>query len=97
VENFYRSVLEETDTLAEATSTEGLSDEVALLRVLLRRQLAERPENVELTLKGLHLLVRMVVAQFRLAGVDSEQMEARTQELIQQMTAIFLSEEAGAA
>lgn len=91
-ENFYRSVLAEAEagSLLAAGQIDGLADEVAALRLLLRRQLTEEPENIERIFKGLHLLVRMVSAQFALSSVDESRLEERLAELAAQFrSAIF--------
>ena len=94
-ESFYRSVLHEAevDAFAEAGGG-GLEDEVALLRVLVRRHIEEHPEHLDLTIKGLSLLVRMVAVQFRLSGADEEQLRGRLSDILNQFTAAVYSEEA---
>jgi len=79
-------VLAEVDprVLAMAERADGLADETALVRLLLRRQLAERPEATELVIKGMHLLVRMVSAEHRLAGDEMEQFKAEARKVIAQ-------------
>jgi hypothetical protein len=77
--NFYRSALDtalQTD-LDAAAAAEGLDDEVALLRLLVRRELAERPENLRLVLQGMTLLVRAVAARYRLSPSDQDALEQR--------------------
>jgi len=61
----YLSVLDEVDPrlLTAAETAAGLTDELTLVRLLLHRQVQADPNNLELMLKGIHLLVRMVVAQ----------------------------------
>ena len=95
-QGFYRSVLLEAEAaaLAEAETAEGLVDEVALLRVLVRRHLAERPQNLELTIKALHLLVRMVAEQFRLSGADRAGLTECVDAVAAQLTTAVLGEEA---
>jgi len=60
----------------------------------LERALREHPGELELTIKGLHLLVRMVAAQFRLSGADEEQLRGRLSEILNQFTAAVYGEEA---
>ena len=81
--NLYKSVIEESDAavLTAAESMEGLTDEVAVLRVLLLRQLAANPDSLDLTIKGMHLLVRMVATQAQLSGEDAAQLTQRMEEL----------------
>ena len=67
--NFYRQALSEAEQeeLGEAQEIEGLDDEIALLRVRLKRALEERPDDVQLLVKGLDILVRAVGARYRLS------------------------------
>ncbi|MFN8556706.1 MAG: hypothetical protein U0531_04940 [Dehalococcoidia bacterium] len=50
---------------------------MALLRLLVRRELRERPENLRLVLQGMTLLVRAVAARYRLTPADQEALEQR--------------------
>ncbi len=94
--NLYDGVFRESDpgVLAAAAQAKGLDDEVALVRVLLRRHLAEHPENLELTIKGMHLLERKVTAQEQLSGVDAAALEEQSRMIADQMTAALLGKEA---
>ena len=67
--NFYRRALSEAEQLelGEAKEVEGLDDEIALLRVRLKRALEERPKDLKLLLRGLDLLVKAVAARYRLS------------------------------
>lgn len=67
--NFYRHALSEAEQLdlARAQEVEGLDDEIALLRVRLKRALEERPEDLQLLVRGIDLLVRAVAARYRLS------------------------------
>ncbi len=67
--NFYRKALSEAEqaALGEAQGVEGLDDEIAVLRVRLRRALEERPEDIQLLVRGLDLLVKAVAARYRLS------------------------------
>ncbi|MEK7282123.1 MAG: hypothetical protein AAB037_07235, partial [Chloroflexota bacterium] len=46
---------------------EGLDEEIALLRVKLSQLLIEHPEDTDLLLKGVGMLVRAVAARHRLS------------------------------
>lgn len=69
IANFYGAVVDRAERaeLDEAAGIEGLDDEVALLRVRLRRALRDRPEDYGLMIKGIALLVRAVSARYRLS------------------------------
>lgn len=93
--NMYWRVLEESEpgVFARAERSEGLADELAVVRVLLLRQLAEHPENLDLTFKGIHLLVRMVTAQFKLSDADASQFNEGVHQAIQQLAESIIGEE----
>jgi len=67
--NFYRQALDQADRLdlERAQEIEGLDDEIALLRVRLKRAVEEHPQDVQLLVKGLDILVRAVGARYRLS------------------------------
>lgn len=67
--NFYHGAVDEAERLdlARAQKIEGLDDEIALMRVRLKRAVEERPEDVQLLMKGLGVLVRAVGARYRLS------------------------------
>jgi hypothetical protein len=66
---FYEEALSEAErlNLPEARRMEGLDEEIAVMRVRLKRALEERPEDVQLIAKGLDLLVKAVAAKYRLS------------------------------
>jgi hypothetical protein len=96
--NFYRSVLDaaEQEQLEVAAAAEGLDDEVALLRVLVRREIEAHPENVRLILQGMALLIRAVAARYRLAPADQEALEERIVEAVRALTESVQAEVADA-
>jgi hypothetical protein len=67
--NFYGRALDRAERLdlAEAERVEGLDDEIALMRVRLKRAVEKHPEDVQLLVKGLDILVRAVGARYRLS------------------------------
>jgi hypothetical protein len=67
--NFYCQALDQAERqdLERAQEIEGLDDEIALMRVRLKRAVEERPEDVQLLVKGLDILVRVVGARYRLS------------------------------
>lgn len=90
--NFYRDALDAAGQalLDAAAATPGLDDEVALLRVLLYRALAERPANPRPLLQSLNLLVRAVLARDRLPGRADE--AERLARLARSLEETFLSD-----
>ena len=67
--NFYRQALTEAEQveLNHAQDIEGLDDEIALLRVRLKHAVEERPEDLQLLVRGMDLLVKAVAARYRLS------------------------------
>lgn len=71
--NFYEGVLDRATKaeLLAAGRAEGLDDEIALLRILVRRELAANPDDSKLVFQGITLLVRAVTARYRLSPADA--------------------------
>ena len=68
--NFYDDdCLSETERmqLREAASVENLADEIALLRVRLKKALKDRPKDYWLLERGIGILVKAVSTQYRLS------------------------------
>jgi hypothetical protein len=68
-EGFYSDALSEAEQLLLeiAREMEGLDEEIAVLRVRLRKALDERPEDLRLLTHGVDMLVKAVAAQYRLS------------------------------
>ena len=68
-ESFYTQAVSEAERLLldEAMEIEGLDEEIALLRVKLLSALSEHPENTDLLIKGVGMLVRAVGTKYRLS------------------------------
>ena len=71
---FYASALDSADRieLDQAAEIEGLDGEIAVLRVKLRAALAEHPEDKQLMMRGIELLVKAVTARYRLSKQAQE-------------------------
>ena len=63
--DFYEDALSQAERvrLSRAKQIQGLDEEIALLRVRLSRLAEEQPENLELLIKGIGMLVRAVSAR----------------------------------
>lgn len=77
--SFYVQALDAADhaeeraaELAAARKVEGLDEEVALLRVLIRDALEQHPDDVKLLHSGLRLLVQSLLAQHRLSPKQAD-------------------------
>ena len=95
--NFYAGVLDRAERarLDEAAAIDGLDNEVALLRVRLRRALEERPEDYALMLKGVALLVRAVAARYRLSPKSRRDLSESLAATIEQIGAALIPDAAG--
>ncbi len=67
--DFYGSALDSAERIEfeAASKIEGLDYEIALLRTKLRNILKESPEDLQLMLCGIELLVKAVSARYRLS------------------------------
>ncbi len=74
--DFYGKALDAAERieLEEASDVEGLDGEIALLRMRLREALSEKPEDLQLMLRGIGLLVKAVSARYRLSKQAEEQL-----------------------
>lgn len=66
---FYEEALSRAERvrLSRARQINGLDSEIALLRVRLGRLAKEQPENLDLLIKGIGMLVRAVSAKYKLS------------------------------
>jgi len=66
--SFYRGALTEAERadLPIALEMEGITEEIAALRLRLRTAIKDHPEDTELMLKGMNTLARLVSARYRL-------------------------------
>lgn len=87
--NFYRNALDQAgrEDLEAAAEREGLDDEVALLRMLVRRELAAEPADMKLVLQSMTLLLRAVGARYKLAPEDQSALEERIVDAVRALTA----------
>jgi hypothetical protein len=75
---FYEQALSEAERadLPVALEVEGMDEEIAMLRLRLRKALRERPEDLPLMLKGIDALRKMVVTRYKLPREDEHDLEA---------------------
>ena len=69
---FYSRVLsrEEQQDLEQAILTDGLDEEIALLRVKLKSLLKYDPENVKLIMQATNTLARLIRTRYRIGRDD---------------------------
>ena len=94
---FYEAALDEAER-AEfllALQVEGIEEELALLRVRLRRALKDNPDDLALMLRGVDLLSRALARRYRLSRQDTAELVAnlrgvldgiRTKDEVREMT-----------
>lgn len=73
-EDFYNEALSQAEKvrLSRAKQIQGLDEEIALLRVRLNRLAEEQPENLDLLIRGIGMLVRAVSAKYKLSHKSEE-------------------------
>ena len=79
-ENFYARLFDSKEMWA-AMRVEGIDDEIAVLRLKFLEHMRERPEDYELVMKSASVLVRAVVAKYRMSP-------QRAQDLAEKITAV---------
>jgi hypothetical protein len=69
---FYSKILDEKERLdyKHAVEVEGLDAEIALLRVKIKTQVENYPENIKLITQATNALVRMVIAKYNISKDD---------------------------
>ena len=75
-QRFYEEALSETERveLAKAGELEGVDGEIALLRLLLRTALAERPADFALMFRGIDLVTKVAAARYRMSPESAEKL-----------------------
>ena len=71
---FYGGALDSAERieLQSAAGIEGLDEEIALLRTKLRTAVAQRPEDLQLMLRGIDMLVKAVSARYKMSKPAAE-------------------------
>jgi hypothetical protein len=71
---FYEQALSEAERndFPVALRVEGVDQEIAVLRLRLRTALQEHPEDLQLMLRGVVMLVQALAAKYRLPKADQE-------------------------
>jgi len=78
-QNLYADAMtpEEQARLAALQESEGLADEIALLRLRIQDELRDDGANLRLIVQGIDALRRAVVAQYKLSPQADKEMEAK--------------------
>ena len=66
---FYADVLSEAERarIEVAREMEGIDEEIAVLRIMLRDQIMQRPDRADLLFKSMNMLMKAVSAQYKLS------------------------------
>lgn len=88
---FYERVLDaaERDAVDAARQVHGIDDEVALLRVQVRRLLEAETTDQKLLQSGIRLLIQALAAQHRLSGAQAEGVEHAAAAAIEQFAELM--------
>ena len=90
---FYSSALDEAE-LINGMSREGVDEEVGALRVRRDHFMQEHPDDMELMLKGMSVLIRAASARYRMSAQSkSELAESMGAMLAQVLVQLFPDEE----
>ena len=88
---FYARALSAADRAAveDALEVEGLDEEIAVLRVQIRRLLEDDPADAPVLQSGMRLLVQALVAQQRLSGRQAEGLGDAAARLVEEFGAVL--------
>ncbi len=97
--SFYAEALTEAERLelARAQEVEGLDEEIAVLRVRLKRVLQEHPQDLALIAKGVDMLVKAVAARYKLSPKARRDLADNLANLIESMGELLEGPQGGQA
>jgi hypothetical protein len=97
--SFYAEALTEAERLelARAQEVEGLDEEMAVLRVRLKRALQEHPQDLALIAKGVDMLVKAVAARYKLSPKARRDLADNLANLIESMGELLEGPQGGQA
>ena len=90
--DFYRAALNEAERWELAHEMEGLDTEIALLRVRLKEALESQPEDTQLIVKGVDLLVKAVAAKYRLSRKAQRDLSQSLAGVVESLGTLLYSE-----
>lgn len=70
---FYSSCVDQAE-LTEALEIEGIDEELAILRIQLKKLVKERPQDLPLMIKGFDLLARTASARYRMSARSRDEL-----------------------
>ncbi len=92
--DFYGSALDAAERieLQEASKIKGLDQEIAVLRMKLRKMVRKRRQNVPLMLRGIELLVKAVSARYRLSKEAEENLSESLANVVRGVGGLLMPE-----
>ena len=77
--NYYEPAFDPADhgLLWDAQRLDGIEDEIAALRLVLRKQLESRPDTYDALVKSMHVLIRAVVTKYQMSPKSGEDFAQR--------------------
>jgi hypothetical protein len=84
---FYSRVLEEAEKveLEEASHVEGIDEEIALLRVELRKLLEKQPERIDLHFETANIIARLVKTRYQINKEQKKSLKEAIQKVLTEL------------
>ena len=81
---FYSQALDEAEKLEleEASHIEGIDEEIALLRVKLRKLLEEQPERIDLHFEAANIIARLVRTRYQITKEQKKSLKEAIQKVL---------------
>jgi hypothetical protein len=81
---FYSRALDEAEKLEleEASHIEGIDEEIALLRVKLRKLLEEQPERIDLHFEAANIIARLVRTRYQITKEQKKSLKEAIQKVL---------------
>ena len=81
---FYSRALDEAEKLEleEASHVEGIDQEIALLRVKLRKLLEEQPERIDLHFEAANIIARLVRTRYQITKEQKKSLKEAIQKVL---------------
>jgi len=68
--------------LEEASQVEGIDEEIALLRLKLRKLLAEQPERIDLHFEAANIIARLVKTRYQITKDQKKSLKEAIQKVL---------------
>ena len=74
---FYAKIMTEAESLEleEATGIDGVDDEIALIRVKLRHLLEEHPDRIDLQMKAVNMIARLIRTRYNITAEEKNSLK----------------------